>query len=156
MRAPRQFRRILLVGEQLHATVFKHRLFGRQGTGFLIFGSEVTGGDLTGFHIRLIEWIDADDRSRHSGGDLPTEELLTQIVNVRHRDAHHRMPSFFERRHLPILLRLRSSLETHIRENAIVPIKFRRAQPLPIYGDDAFPLFAGGLGQELLKPCAQV
>ena len=83
MRAPRQFRRILLVGEQLHATVFKHRLFGRQGTGFLIFGSEVTGGDLTGFHIRLIEWIDADDRSRHSGGDLPTEELLTQIVNIR-------------------------------------------------------------------------
>ena len=85
-------------------------------------------------------------------------EQMTERASWREalRDANHWIAGFFERCNCCILPLVRFVRELQIRENAIVPIKFRRALPLPIYGDDGFPLFAGGLGQELLKPCAQV
>src|SRR5438874_11063216 len=52
---------VLWVGEKLHAILVKDRLFGRQGTGLLVFRGQLASFDFAGLNIRLVECVDADD-----------------------------------------------------------------------------------------------
>ena len=81
----------LIIGKQLDAVVFEERRLGRQRSRLLVFFSEFSRLDLAGFDVRLIEWIDADDRSGHSGGEFPTKEFLPEVVDVGNGNRDYRM-----------------------------------------------------------------
>ena len=58
---------------------------------------ELVRRDFARLHVRLIERIDADDGAGHRRGHLPTEEFLTDVVDVGNRDAHHRLSRALQR-----------------------------------------------------------
>ena len=70
---------------------FEQRYLSRKRAGFLVFFGQLSGRDLAGLHVRLIERIDADDRTRDGCGHFPAEKFLTQIVNVTECDSHNRL-----------------------------------------------------------------
>ena len=43
-----------------------------------VFIGQLARFDLAGFHVRLVERIDADNRTRDGGGNLPAEEFLAE------------------------------------------------------------------------------
>ncbi len=76
---------IFFVGVQLDAVAVKEWSFIRQLAVFFVLAGQFFGFDLAGFHIRLIEGVDADDGAGDGGGDFPAEEFLAEIVNVVQR-----------------------------------------------------------------------
>ena len=48
--------------------------------------------DLAGFHVRLIEGVDAENGTGDGRRELPAEELLAEVVGIVERNAHDRMP----------------------------------------------------------------
>src|SRR6185312_9855620 len=88
-----QVGRIALVSKELYAAIIEERRFFRQLAGFLILFSQLTGDDLAGFNVRLIEGVDFQNRSRYCRGNLPAEEFLPQIVSIRQFDFDNRMAS---------------------------------------------------------------
>src|SRR5665213_2253061 len=76
---------VLVVGEDRKAALLQERLFLRQLSGLLIGGGQLFRLDLAGLDIRLIERIDAEDRARAGGGELPAEELLADVIAIGDR-----------------------------------------------------------------------
>ena len=66
------------------------------------------------------------------------------------------MPRFFERRKLRLLRRISPRLGVDVGKYAILAVNFRRCQFFAAYRDDALANFSRGLGEQLLKPRAQV
>src|SRR6266436_8410831 len=52
---------VFRIGKQLNTVALEDWLFGRQRAGLLISSSQLASFDFTGFNIRLIEGVDADD-----------------------------------------------------------------------------------------------
>src|SRR5258708_5531327 len=86
---------VLGVGVKLNTVVLENRILSRKGTGLFVFAGQLTGLDLAGFDVGLIERVDADNRTNHGGRDLPPEEFLTKIVGVVYRNSNHRIPGIF-------------------------------------------------------------
>src|SRR6185312_9432679 len=87
---------VLGIGIKLDTILFENRLLGWQGTGLLVFASQLTRFNFAGFNIRLIECIDADDGSRYRRGDLPAEKFLAQVVGIRKRNPNYRVAGLFD------------------------------------------------------------
>ena len=69
-----------------------------------VLGRQVLGCDFCRFHIRLIERVDADDRTCHCRRNLPAEEFLAEIINIRDGNAHDGLARLFEDGHSFVLL----------------------------------------------------
>src|SRR5439155_5373328 len=69
---------VSLVSEQLDAIALENRSLRRQRSVFFIFAGQLARREFAGFNVRLIEWIDADDRTGDSGGDFPTKKFLAE------------------------------------------------------------------------------
>src|SRR6185503_8563673 len=67
---------IVWIGKQLDAGLLEDWSLWRQRSRLLVLIRELAGLNFAGFHVRLVEGIDGDNRTRHRGGDLPTEEFL--------------------------------------------------------------------------------
>src|SRR5262249_24781881 len=87
---------VLLVSEKFHSSGLEEREFGWQRAGRFMFSGEFGGLDFAGFDIRLIEGIDADDRTGNRSCNFPAEKFLADGVRVRHRDANDGMAGLFE------------------------------------------------------------
>ena len=112
--------------------------------------------DLAGFDVGLIEGVDADDRARDGGRNLPAEEFLPQVVDVGDGDPNDRVPGFFERRDFGVLRGVGRGFQTKVGEDAIVAINVGRAECFAIDRDDALAQFAGGFGDQLFQPRAEI
>ena len=97
LRPPRRACGCLLIGEQRKIAVLGEGLFSGQLPRRLVCLGQTTGSNLARFDVRLIERIDLQNRARHGGGDLPSEELLRQIPPILTTDAHDGMPALAER-----------------------------------------------------------
>src|SRR5437868_4198193 len=113
---------ILRIGEQLNSVLFENRFFRGKRAGLFVFAGQLFSFDFAGLNVRLIKSIDADDRPGHGSSNFPAEELLTDIVSVRHCNANDGLPSVFERSNLLVLVRVGSAFEPKISEDAIVAI----------------------------------
>ena len=71
-------------------------------------------------------------------------------------DAHDRMARFFERGDFGVLIGVGALIQAKISEDAVVAIDLGRAQLFAIDRNDALALLAGGLGNQLLEPRAQI
>ena len=75
--------RIALVGVERDAVLLEDRRFRAERAGFLIGVGQLARCDLARFDVRLVERIDADDRSGDRGCDLEAEEFLGEHVRRR-------------------------------------------------------------------------
>src|SRR5260370_9308527 len=63
-----------------------------QRPGFLIFVRQLSRCDLASLHVRLIEWMNAENRANDCCGEFPAEKLFPEIIWVGvYRDANHRV-----------------------------------------------------------------
>src|SRR6516162_1464087 len=92
----RQYNRILLVREQLDPILLKNGYLRGQRTGFLIFVCELSRRDLAALYVRLIEWVDVENRTCHCRGELPAEKLLSEIVRIVYSNANHWLAGSFQ------------------------------------------------------------
>src|SRR6185436_12269706 len=54
---------------------------------------------LTAFHVWLVKRVHANDRARHHSCDLPTENLCSDIIDIRNRKLQYRMARGAQRLH---------------------------------------------------------
>ena len=99
--------------------LLQQRRFRRQFPGPLVCGGEFACFVLAGLDVRLIEGIDAEDRTGNGHGELPAEEFLTDVIAIGDSDAHDRVTCFFNGGDRVILLRIRFARQPHIDEQAI-------------------------------------
>src|SRR5262249_23929915 len=136
---PFEVRRVAIIGEKLDATVLKNRSFGRKLSGLFVIGRQLSCYNLGGFNVRLVERVDRDNRSRDGRCDLPAEEFLADIVDVRHIDSDYRLSSFAQGIDLGVLLLIDSASQAQIDKDTIVAIDLRRPKLLAVYRDQALP-----------------
>ena len=148
-----QARRVLGIGVQQHTVFFEEVLLGRQVTIALVGIGQRARLDLGGFHIGLVERMDADDRTSDSRRVLPTEELGAQMEDRGHIQTHHGMTRGRQGSHGRIHARV--TMQAHMHEHAIGAIGLRSGQRLAIHRHDAQAHLAGRLGHQLLQPRAQ-
>ncbi len=108
---------------------------------------EFSGRDFARFHIRLIEAVDADYRAGNGGCDLPSEELLAEIVFVENVDSDDRLARFFESFDLGILHRIGSVPQADVHEEPVLAIDIWRAEFFAINWNDSFSFFASRFGE---------
>ena len=156
--ADRRLQRLAVprVGEELHALALEERRLGGEPARLLVFGGQCLRRDLAGLHVGLVERVDADHRAGDGGADLPAHELLGQIVRGLHVDADDGLARLLEREDRRVLGGVGGLLQTEIGEDAVVAVGLGRPEALAVDGDDALALLAGGLGDELLEPCAEI
>src|SRR5215831_3588868 len=147
---------IALIGKELDPVFFQERRFSGKRTGLLVSFRELARNYLAGFHIRLVEGIDSNDRSCDSGRNLPAEKLLAQIIDISHVNAHDWLTGFTQRVDAGILARVHCILQPQVSEDPIIAINLRRPKLFTVDGDQAFALLAGALRKQLLKPGAQI
>ena len=151
-----QVGRIALVSEQLDAAVFEERRFFRQLSAFLIRFCQLARDDLAGFHVRLVERIDFQNRARDRRGNFPAEEFLAQVVSIRELDLDNGMAGISQGVQLLLLGRVRLIGEPQMNEHAIVAVNLRRSQRFAIHWDKSFADLAGAFSNQLFQPCAQI
>src|SRR5437763_414362 len=147
---------VAVIGEQLDSVFFKDRFFFRQASGLFILTGQLARDNLAGFDVWLIEGIDANDGTGYGGGDFPAEELLANVINVIYINAHDRLSCSTQDFNLYVLIWVRSVPEPQINKDAVIAIDFRPVQLFPVNRNQAFALFAGAFGKQLLQPRAQV
>ena len=152
----RQVGRILFVCEQRDSVAGEDRCLGRQGSGLFVRVGQLPRCDLAGFHVRLIEGIDAEDGTGHGRRELPAEELLAEVVGIVERNPHDRMPGSLQRLNRCVLGRIRRRLQSQIDEDAIAPVEVRCAERFPIDGDQPLSVFACRLCHQLFQPGAKI
>src|SRR5665213_2724694 len=96
---PTEFCCIARIGIEDHAILAEHGLLRGQALRFLVGLGQDTRFVLARLDIRLVERIDADDRTRNRGGDLPSEEFMTDVPDVFHLDPRDRMARLLQRIH---------------------------------------------------------
>src|SRR5262249_30446911 len=106
------------------------------------------------FDIRLIEGVDAENRSGNRRRHLPLEERLAEIAERRERQPHDRLATVFERGERGFIARL--WIEAQVDEQPIVSVDLGRAERLAIDRDEATSLLARRFREQLLDPCAEV
>src|SRR6185437_14913352 len=119
---------ILAVGKQRQTGFLQEWRLGRQLPGLFVGCGQFARLHLAGLDIRLIEWIDAEDRTRDGRRKLPAEEFLTDVIAIGDRDAHDWLARAFECCDCVILLGIRFARQAHINEKAILPVDVGRAE----------------------------
>src|SRR5262249_39348207 len=104
------------------ATLFENGRLWRQRATRLISGGKLAGLLLACFDVGLVERVDPEDRARYRGRDLPTENLLTDVVAVGHIDPHDGMPRLFERGDGLVLLPIGPAGQPHVDKQAILAV----------------------------------
>ena len=151
-----QLGRVGLGCVQLNSGLRQHRLALRQLACLLVLVHQGAGLDLRRLHVGLIEGIDAHHRASHGGGNLPGEELAEDLVEVLNLDQDHGMASGQESRDFRVQTRIGSAVQAHVSKDAVAAVDRGRGDGFAIHGRDSLALLAGGLGDQLLQPRAQV
>ena len=125
-----QRRRVLLVGEKLDPVRGEDRRLWWQRPVFFVLGGQLSRRDLAGFHVGLIERVDAKDGARYRGRELPAEELLSQVVRIVHRDADDRVTRALQLVYGCVLRRVGCRHQSYVDENAIATVDIRLSRPL--------------------------
>src|SRR5258708_39366390 len=124
---------ILFVSEKLDAGCFEEWNFWRKAPGGFVLAGQLLGFDLAGLDVGLVEGVDADDGARHSRSDLPPEKFLAEIVNIRERNAHNRVPGLFKRGNRSVLSLIGLCREPQVSKHSIVTIHRRLREAFPIH-----------------------
>src|SRR5712671_3125683 len=144
------------IGVELHAVAFEKRLFsGQLAVGF-IFAGQFARGDFAGFDVRLVEGVDADDRTGHGRRDLPAEKFFADGIGILHGDAHYRVACFLEGGDGDVLRLVGCRFEAEIGEYAIRAVVVGPGQAFTVHRNDSFAAFSRGFGEELLEPGSEI
>ncbi|OIQ65951.1 hypothetical protein GALL_524860 [mine drainage metagenome] len=73
-----------------------------------------------------------------------------------HDDAHHGMSGVFQRGKLPVMRGVVFALGAQVDEEPVVAIECRIAQWFAVDRDQALTVLAGGFGDQLLGPGAEI
>src|SRR6185437_5868846 len=104
-------------------TVFpEYWLLLRKALRFFILVSECARLVLTRLNIRLVERIDADDRTGNGSRHLPAKEFLAYVPDVLHADMRNRMASPLQCRHRLALQCILLSLKLKVGKETVVAI----------------------------------
>src|SRR5436309_4205855 len=125
---------VLLVGVKSDAVCLEKRRLRRKASRLLVLGSQIAGGDLGGLHVRLIERVDLDDRTRHGGCELPEEELTAELEAVADRYPRDGMARPGDRVHGAVLSGVRLRCKPHVDEEAVPSVGVRWRERLTIDG----------------------
>ena len=77
-------------------------------------------------------------------------------IDVRDGDAHDRLAGFFERVDGGVLLGIGRGAQAQIDEDAIISVNIGRADFLAVNGNQALAFLAGGFGEKLFEPRAEI
>ena len=151
---------VSLISEQLDAIALENRSLRRQRSVFFIFAGQLARREFAGFNVRLIEWIDADDRTGDSGRDFPTKKFLAEIVNVVDCDAHDWLARVFNRLYryvrLSILRSIPIVIEAQINKHTVIGIGLGRCWWFAIHRNQTLAVLSRRLCQQLLQPGAEI
>src|SRR5579862_1562069 len=112
-------------------------------------GEDLPSELLRFFDVRLVERVDAEDRTGERRRDLPADALAGEVDRVVDLDADHRLARGGE---LVEELRNPAARQADPDEGPIRAVLARRATGLEIDRHDARAVLAGRLGEELLQP----
>ena len=144
------------IGVEGEAVALQDGGFGGALAALLVGLGESAGLDLAGLDVGLIEGIDADDGAGHGDGDLPAEELLEQHLSIGQGDADHRLAGLLEVAGRLVAGDVILAVQAQIGEQAIGAVHGRMAERFGVDGNEALALLAGGFGQELFEPGADI
>ena len=116
---------------------------------------QLARGDFARFDVRLIERIDADDRARHRRGNLPAEKFLAEIVDIGQRMRTTGWPAFSSASSFASCSASGAIADAH-RQIFDRCHRLRAGQLFAVDRNDAVALFAGGFGDQLFQPCAEI
>jgi hypothetical protein len=105
--------------------------------------------------VRLVERVDAEDSPSDRRRHLPADELGTEVDRVGDGDPDDGMAGRLERVGERIAAAIRPAVEGEADEDPIVPIRLRPAERFEIDRHDPDAMFAGALGDQLLRPRAE-
>src|SRR5205823_3591291 len=147
---------VFLISEQLNAIALENRSLRRQRSALFIFAGQLARRDFAGFDVRLIEWIDADDRTGDRGRDFPTKKFLAKIVNVLDCDAHDRLAGALNRVYRRILRSIPIVIEPQINKHTVIAIALGRCRWFAIHRNQTLAVLSRRLCQQLLQPGAEI
>ena len=153
---PAQVGGILVVGVEIGLRGGHHRCFRRQRAGFFERRGQLAGLDLGGLDVGLVERIDAEDGAGDRGRHLEAEKFLADMVDRFHDDADHGMPGLFQRGQLFVMRGVAFALGSDVDEEPIAAIERGVAKRLAVDRDQALAFLAGGFGDQLFGPGAEV
>ena len=147
---------LCFVGVEIGLVGRNDRLLRRQRAGLLERSGQFAGLDLGRFHVGLVERIDAEHRAGHGGRHLEAEEFLADMVDRFHDDADDGMPGRLERLEPVVMRGVVFAFGADIDEEAVVAVKRGIAERLAIDRDQALAFLAGGFGDQLFGPGAEI
>ena len=104
-------------------------------------------------HVRLIEWVDAENSARNGCGDLPAQELRAHVIHIAEANSNDGIAALFQ---FPQGgFRAFFAVQPQVHEETVVAVDRRGAGRLPVDRDDPLPVLAGALRQQLLYPGAK-
>ena len=147
---------VVRVGVEIGLVGRNDRLLRRQRAGLLERSRQFAGLDLGGFHVGLVERIDAEDRARHGGRHLEPEKFLADMVDRFHDDADHGMSGRLQRLEPVVMRGVVFAFGADIDEEAVVAVKRGIAERLAVDRDQTLAVLAGGFGDQLFGPGAEI
>ena len=147
---------LCVVGVEIGLVGRNHRLLRRQRAGLLERRRQFAGLDLGGFHVGLVERVDAENRAGHGGRHLEPEKFLADMVDRLHDDADDGMPGRLQRLEPVVMRGVVFALGPDIDEEAVVAVKRGIAERLAVDRDQALAFLAGGFGDQLFGPGAEI
>src|ERR1700690_896178 len=147
---------IFCVTEKFDAFGIEKRGLSGKRSRLFVFVRQLARLDLAGFHVRLIERIDADHGACNRSRDFPAEKFLTERVLVLDRDTHHRLPRLFECCNRGFLLRVSVTFQAEISKKTILAIDSGRTNFFAARGNNSFALFSRCFGDKLFEPRAKI
>src|SRR5260370_20916282 len=141
---------------ELHAAAFEEGLLFWQLALCFILACEFPRFDLAGFYVRLVEGIDADDRSSHGGRNFPAEEPFTNHLRPLALEAPDWLPCFLQTFHHRLPRVFGAGVHAPQRKYPVTPPPRRPRQPLPVHGNDSLPDFSRRFREKLFKPRAKI
>ena len=87
--------------------------------------------------------MDAHHRSGYRSGNLPTEELSEDLVEVRDFDGDDGLSGCFEGGYTGVLARVGGACVANVNEEAVVAVDRGRGQGFAVHRGDALAQLAG-------------
>ena len=118
----------------------------------LVLLEQALGVVLRLLHVRLVEGVDAEERAGDRGGEFPREEDLAEVLGVVQDEIDDGMAGVGQLLQLGDVV---GAAQADADEDAVLAVVGRFQQRLAGDWEDALPLLAGRLGDELLDPEAE-